>query len=449
MQQYPNGQYPYQQPYNPYGANPYAAPNANRQNNPYPHPPAQPAQSPQPAQPAVQPPAPAKPNKGFKIFIIVLVLFLAIGVGALTTMLIMGNDKQTSSSSDSSQIGEEKDFDSLEDNALKPGVDSGNNDLQISIKKSAGNKLSTSEIAQKSENCVIGISTYSKTGILEGEASGIVIGTNSKNTKTYVLTCAHVVAENEGDDTNYVFRVMDSNSAEYTAAVIGYDKSCDVAVLSVEKTGFKVAEFADSSLIKSGETVVAVGNPGGSEFYGSVTQGIVSATDRMVQTSMSSMVCIQHDAAINPGSSGGALFNVYGQVIGMNYSKFADTDYEGMSFAVPSKTLVERANKIIKTSLKTSGAKIGIEYYVAASYFDDSYKQLVINSIDKKSDLYGKAEVGDFIIAANGEKIKDKYTLIKMIGSMSAGDEIKLTIAHKNSKGDYDTKDVTVKLIEK
>ena len=285
--------------------------------------------------------------------------------------------------------------------------------------------------------------------MLHDEASGIVIGTNSKKTKSYILTCAHVVAEEEGDDSEYVYRVMDASSAEYTAAVIGYDKSCDVAVLSVEKVGFKTAVFGDSNAVKSGETVIAVGNPGGSEFYGSVTKGIVSATDRVVTTSLSSMACIQHDAAINPGSSGGALLNEYGQVIGINYSKMAETSYEGMSFAVPSATAVKKANQIIKTSLKTSGAKIGIEYYVSASYFDDNYKQLVIKTIDKKSDLYGKAKEGDFIIACDGEKIKDKYTIIKKIGALSAGDVIKLTIAQKNSKGEYDTKEVDVKLIEK
>lgn len=426
---------------NSYYNNPQQAPYYNQGYQPYAQP--QPYYQPQ------QPQAPVKKkNRGFGVFAVILCVFVAIGIVANTIILVKNNSSKSDSSSSSSQ-NENKDFDSLNENALLPGVDSGNNDLVLKIQQSKGKKLTTSEIAGNCKNCVVGITTYSKNGMLHDEASGIVIGTNSKKTKTYILTCAHVVSEESNDENKYVYRIMDSSSAEHTAAVIGYDKSCDIAVLSVEKVGFKSAVFGDSGAVKSGETVIAVGNPGGSQFYGSVTKGIVSATDRMVTTSMSSMACIQHDAAINPGSSGGALLNEYGQIIGINYSKMADSSYEGMSFAVPSATAVKKANQIIKTSLKTSGAKIGIEYYVAASYFDDNYKQLVINTIDKKSDLYGKAKEGDFIIACNGEKIKDKYTIVKKIGELSAGDEIKLTIAHKNLKGEYDTKEVSVKLIEK
>ena len=125
-------------------------------------------------------------------------------------------------------------------------------------------------------------------------------------------------------------------------------------------------------------------------------------------------------------------------------------NYEGMNFAVPSNTFVERANKIIAESLKTYGAKVGVEYYVAASYFDENYKQLIIRSIDEKSDLYGKAAEGDFIIAVNGEKITDKYSIIKIVNEKDVGDTITLTLAHKNEKtNDYDTQDITVKLIER
>ena len=395
-----------QQNNNPYNYNSQQPPYYNQGYQGYPHPQQQPFYPPQPPQPPVK-----KKNRGFGVFAVILAVFLVIGIVANTVILLKNSSSRSDSSAGSSQ-NSDTDFDSLNDNALKPGVDSGSNDLVVKIHKEKGKKLSTTQIADKCKNCVIGITTYTKNGILHDEASGIVIGTDSKKTKSYILTCAHVVADDE-EEGELVHRIMDASAAEYTAAVIGYDKSCDVAVLSVEKVGFNVAVLGDSTAVKSGETVIAVGNPGGSEFYGSVTKGIVSATDRMVTTSMSSMACIQHDAAINPGSSGGALLNEYGQVIGINYSKMAENSYEGMSFAIPSATAVKKANQIIKTSLKTSGAKIGIEYYVSASYFDD------------------------------------KYTIIKKIGALSVGDEIKLTIAQKNSKGDYDTKDVSVKLIEK
>ena len=389
-----------------------------------------------------------KPKKkisaGLLVFIIVVGCILVFGFGVMLSTIIRSADTDSANKEPDTNVSEE--FDSLDKNALKPGVDRGKNDLRISFDKRPAKELTASQIAQGSKNSVVGISVYSTDGMLEGEASGVVAGVNSDNSKTFIITCAHVLT----DSLDSVFKVVDKSGKEYLAAIVGYDASCDVAVLSVEKVGFKAVRFADSSTVKSGQTVVAIGNPGGSEFFGSVTQGIVSATDRMIVSDDSAVSGIQHDAAINPGSSGGALFNTYGQVVGINYSKIAAEYYEGMNFAVPSKTVVEKANKIIAKSLKTKGVKIGIEYYVSASYFDDNYKQLIINSVDSKSDLFGKAEKGDFIIAVDGKKITDKYMIVEIIAQKEAGDEIILTIAHKNEKsGEYETKDVSVKLLEK
>ena len=390
------------------------------------------------------PKPPKKRNTGMIIFFCILAAVLVFGFGVMVANLFKHAASSPGTTEPETNVSEE--FDSLNDNALKPGVDSGNNDLKIVTRAPNGESLSASQIAKASKNCVLGISVYSTDGMLDGEASGIVAGVNSKKTKTYIVTCAHVIEDAEND----VFKVVDAQGKEYLAAVVGYDLSCDVGVLSVEKVGFKTAEFGDSARVSAGDTVVAVGNPGGSEFYGSVTQGIVSATDRMLVSSDNSIFCIQHDAAINPGSSGGALFNRYGQVIGINYSKIAMEYYEGMNFAVPSKTVVETANKIIARGIKTRGVRIGIEYYVAASYFDENYKQLVINSIDEKSDMYGKVQKGDFIVAVNGKKITDKYTIVKAIMNKEAGDTIRLSIAHKNEKtGKFETREISVKLIEK
>ncbi len=393
------------------------------------------------------PPKKKKVSAGLIVLFCIIGACLLLGIGVLTGGFI----KNASSNNNSGSTTPDKptyneDFDSLNDNALKPGVDSGGNDLKIRLWENRGKTYSAAQIANKSKNSIVGISIYSTNGVLQGEGSGIVIGTNSKKTKTYILTCAHVIDENK----DYVYKIVDSRKKEYLAAIIGYDSSHDVGVLSVEQTGFTPVVFGDSGALKAGEQVVAIGNPGGSEFFGSVTQGVISATDRMVATDDQTISCIQHDAAINPGSSGGALFNMYGQVVGMNYSKVALQYYEGMNFAVPSKDAVEIANKIIAEGIKTHGAKIGVEYYVAASYFDENYKQLVINSISDKSDLKGKAQEGDFIIAVNGKKITDKYMIVKIINQKSVGDSIALTIAHKNdTTGKYDTKDIQVKLIEK
>lgn len=393
------------------------------------------------------PPKKKKMSVGLIVLLCIVGACLLLGIGVLTGSFLKNSSSNNNSGAanpDTPSVNEE--YDSLNDNALKPGVDNGGNDLSIAIQKEHGKALSAAQIASRVKNSVVGISIYSTNGVLQGEGSGVIIGTNSKNTKTYVLTCAHVIDEKE----TYVYKIVDMHHKEYLAAIVGFDASHDVGVLSVEKTGFDPVTFGDSSALKAGEQVVAIGNPGGSEFFGSVTQGIISATDRMVATDDQTIACIQHDAAINPGSSGGALLNMYGQVVGINYSKVALQYYEGMNFAVPSKDAVGIANKIIKEGIKTYGAKIGIEYYVAASYFDDNYKQLIINSISEKSDLKGKAEEGDFIIAVNGKKITDKYMIVKIINQKAVGDSIAMTIAHKNeTTGKYDTKDIQVKLIEK
>lgn len=393
-------------------------------------------------------------NKGLTVFICIVFAVLLIGVASTIALIIANNIKPASAvaSGGSSQTEQDKasDIATLDDNALSPEKDDGKNDISISFKAQPKKELSSVQIAKNSQNCVVGITIYTTNGILQSEASGIVIGTNKAKTKTYVATCAHVISEKASDGKDYVYKIRNADGNEYSAAVVGYDKSNDVGVLSIKKAGFKTAQFADSSSVLAGQTVMSVGNPGGSEFYGSITKGIVSATDRLVETEDATIRCIQHDSAINPGNSGGALFNVYGQIIGMNYSKVTDTEYEGMGFAIPSKTVLAKVKDIISNGTKTAGAKLGVKYFVSASYVYDGYKQLIISEIDEGSDLNGKVEAGEFIVAVNGSKIKDQYTLIEKINSLSPGDTIKLTIASKNSKTNkYETREISVKLIEK
>ena len=166
-----------------------------------------------------------------------------------------------------------------------------------------------------------------------GEGSGVIVG--EKSGYTYIITCAHVIA-----GTGMNIQVQFYDSKEYDAQIVGID----IGVIRVKKTGFKAATFGDSDSLKVGAPVYAIGNPAGTEFFGSFTNGIVSALDRPIATTENGfydLPCIQHSAAINPGNSGGALVNEFGQIIGINSSKIAATDYEGMGFAVPSEKVLE------------------------------------------------------------------------------------------------------------
>ena len=140
----------------------------------------------------------------------------------------------------------------------------------------------------------------------------------------------------------------------------------DIGVLKVETTGLPLAEIGNSATLKIGEPIYAIGNPGGSEFFGSVTDGIVSSIDRSISSTYK-MTVIQHSAAINPGNSGGALVNTAGQIVGINSSKIADTDYEGMGFAVPMSIALPVAQSLMQYKYVPNRPKLGIEYASVSS----------------------------------------------------------------------------------
>ena len=147
-------------------------------------------------------------------------------------------------------------------------------------------------------------------------------------------------------------KVQMHDETQYDADIVGSDSRTDIGVLRIRANGFTAAQFGNSDSLSVGETVYAIGNPGGVAFAGSFTNGMVSAISRPVDSQIGyEMLCIQHTAAINPGNSGGALVNAYGQVIGINSSKIASTEYEGMGFAVPSVTVKEVFDEIVRNEV--------------------------------------------------------------------------------------------------
>ena len=213
-------------------------------------------------------------------------------------------------------------------------------------------------------------------------------------------------------------------------------------------------------MLKVGEPVYAIGNPGGTAYFGSFTGGYVSAISRPTTTSSSryTMTCIQHDAAINPGNSGGALINSYGQVIGMNSSKIADEEYEGMGFAVPSSVFKDVADDILTSGYVKDRAKLGISYMTCSQNLtyakivndnDLPAGTIIIAEIDPSSSLYDTEVVaGDMIIAANGKDMDKVDVLLSIIEKAKPGDKLQLTIAHVNRDYSIDTFKITCELVE-
>lgn len=331
-------------------------------------------------------------------------------------------------------------------------------------------------VAGVAENCIdscVGITIYTKAAsynnfynfgygdsqsseeTVAGYGSGIFM--LESNGKTYVMTCAHVIS----DGSRFVVTTNDGD--EYDASIVGYDSQTDIGVLVINQTGFKIAEFADSSTTIVGEQVVAIGCPGGLDFMNSVSSGYVSALDRPIKSSIGyKNECIQTDTAINPGNSGGALFNMQGQVIGVNSSKIAATEYEGIGFAVPSNTAVATANSLIKVGYVEGRAKIGITYTGLTNYsnasailnaldklgFEDAKGTMVINEINSDSDLANKdVKTYDMIVAVNGETMTSTDVMTSVLADSKPGDTVTLTIARVENN-EIDTFEVDCTLIE-
>ncbi|MBR5497919.1 MAG: trypsin-like peptidase domain-containing protein [Clostridia bacterium] len=421
--QYNNGTQPNHYSYNQYNGNQY------NQSNPYSA----------PAKP------PKKNNSGMKVFIAIIAVIVVLAV-ALMIAIFAGGSKNgninmpeapTSSSGNSS------------DRVVADNVD----DLTVSSASlEAGEAAVVAEIAQQYN---VGILIYQRNSLYT-EGSGVVVKEDNNGKYTYIITCAHVV--------NYdgvAVSVLMADGTEYSADVVGLDTRTDIAVVRIEATGLVKGEFADSDELVVGQTVYAVGNPGGSEFFGSVTNGIISAIGRPVSSSTGyEMECLQHTSAINPGNSGGALVNGEGKIIGINSMKIASTEYEGMGFAVPSDVVVEVFNSIIENGYVAGRAKLGISYSTPSNYSQNyaMYVQMkglpsgtiVIAAIGSDSDLATKdVKVGDMITKVNGKPMSNTGMLADMIDDMSVGDNMTLTIVRVNTDDWSQTEfNVTVSLVE-
>lgn len=213
--------------------------------------------------------------------------------------------------SSSTQEHNESDY-SNKTNSSYEGID-----LKAKPSDAKDSKYNTEYASNEVTDSIVGVLCYSDEitddSQCTSQGSGIIITSDG-----YVVTNAHVVGNSK---TLYLIQVVTSDGKQYKAGVVGYDTRTDLALLKMDDaSGLKVANFGNSKDVSLGESVIAIGNPGGVKYNNSITQGIVSAVDR--QSSITTNVkFIQTDAAINPGNSGGALVNMYGQVIGVSSAK--------------------------------------------------------------------------------------------------------------------------------
>lgn len=387
-----------------------------------------------------------KTNLGRLIFIIVICISVAFT--ALTLGITMANSDVLVP--DESGDSNTNDFESID------GADPNLQDSPISFEEYDGEGTMTpAQVYDYVKDTNVGVLVYYNNEMI-GEGSGIIVGEDDTHRYTYIITAAHVIC-----DSGVEVQVQFSDESEAAATIIGFDEKTDIGVIRVEKTGLQAAVFGNSDNLVVGQSVYAIGNPGGTEFFGSFTSGIISAIDRPIPTTSSTydLPCIQHNAAINPGNSGGALVNEYGQVIGLNSSKIASTEYEGMGFAVPSNTIIQIYESILANGYVTGRPMLGINYVAASS--DEFYNSIVqeydlpsgtivIASISESSDLNNHTvRVGDLITGVNGEDLDSPDILPEIIAESSIGTEIELTVCRVTNSGEIsDTYDITVVIVE-
>lgn len=396
------------------------------------------------------PPTPPQNNKnnknGLRIFIGLLCSIVAVCVIVVAIAFADVSDNDGKKPTTTNSASENKD--GAPSVKIKPTPSNGDNE------KSETGVLTSVQVAQKASSSVIAVLSYQNNQLI-GEGSGIVMGEDKEKKNTYIITCAHII-----NTAGTSVRIQTSDGTQHDAQIVGFDSRTDVGVLRVAKTGFTAAEFGDSSKLLVGQQVYAIGNPGGTAFYGSFTSGVVSAIDRLTSAGEKgySMSCIQHDAAINPGNSGGALVNSYGQVIGINSSKIADTEYEGMGFAIPITVAKDIVDDIIANGYVPNRPKLGITY--SAVSYSQTYSMIVqmkglpngsivIASIDSDSSLAGtQVKIGDIITAVNGKKMDTADVLLDVIEKGKVGDTLTLSICHVNEDYSLNQFDVKVKLLE-
>ena len=261
-----------------------------------------------------------------------------------------------------------------------------------------------------------------------GEGSGVIYSSDG-----YIITNYHVIEEavksTSGSKIEVFIGSLDSKS--YGASVVGYNISSDLAVIKINAKNLSAIEFADSTNLKVGQPAVTIGAPGGLEFMGSVTYGIISGLDRVVSAN-STVSLIQTDAAINPGNSGGALLDITGKLIGINSSKIVAEEFEGMGFAIPSNKVEEVVKNIISKE-NSPEPYIGIsisEKYTAQvlKYYGYPAGAVVLSVYDGSPASVAGIKRGDIITEFNGKEITEYNLLNDYLNECSPNDTVSMKV---------------------
>ncbi len=339
--------------------------------------------------------------------------------------------------------------DDEEDDSNRPQVDVTPNTEGITIEKQPqGQPLSAKEVYGRVIKSTVTVSASLERNGQEGTSTGTGIIATSDG---YIITNAHVVLNSK----NASVKITTNDGTEYDAVVVGVDRTTDVGILKTNDFNFTPAEFGDAEELSIGDQVVAIGNPGGAKFSGSMTGGLISGLHREVgKYSENGMTYIQTDAAINPGNSGGPLVNMYGQVVGINSSKIITEGYEGMGFAIPVSEAKDIIDQLLSGGYVKGRVRLGItgsDVTAAMAAIYGAPQGFLIAQINEDSAFTGtEAQEGDIITGIDGETVQNLSEISNLLLKYAPGDTITVTLYHPaGSVGDSQrTYDVTITLLE-
>lgn len=281
--------------------------------------------------------------------------------------------------------------------------------------------LSLQELYQRCIDSIVGVKTYFEGSSGYGWGGGIVMDKDG-----YILTNQHMV-----DGAVRAVVVLPDNR-EYEALLVGEDAQTDLAVLKIGARGLTAAEFGDSDELLVGDPVAAIGNPLSSSLSGTLTDGIISAIDRDVLLDGRHMTLLQTNAALNSGSSGGALVNMYGQVVGVTFMKMAGASLEGLGFAIPSATVKTIADQLLSDGAVMGRPRLGLTLGGVTEAMAERYgvpRGVYVYAVAPECDAAAKGvRPGDILTKIDGKEVYSTSAVLEERDALAVGDSMTLTL---------------------
>lgn len=389
-----------------------------------------------------------RPHKGVTLAqMIACLLVMAVLSSGLTALLLKGGNttsqaESTTTTQDNTIVVDESKS-NTEDSTQSQQADTArpSENLQVSSATTLTPAI-TSSVIQNSMSSVVGIylsaTTINYTGASEeedlGSGSGVIITSDG-----YIVTNNHVV---EGGQN---IRVCLQDGSEYEATLIGTDSYSDLAVIKIDATGLPAATLGASSNMTVGDPVFAIGNPLG-VLSSSVSQGIISGLDRTINVDGHNMTLMQTDAAVNPGNSGGGLFNANGELIGIVNAKSYGLDVEGIGFAIPMDTAKSIIMDLIDLGYVTGRPYLGISMQDVALRFGSGYSSnpffsfggnyvtgVQVVAVEEGSPAQNAGlQVNDVIVGLDDQEITGTSQLSALLYEYKVGDTVTISVLRGN-----------------